>query len=131
MALLPASGAARRHALRTCALGTGLADKAVSLLYERLLHDASSALWVARCRVQIDGVLDVLERERAALTTPWWFGQRVGHADIAVACALRFTAEAHGAALATTARPALAAHSAACEALPAFRAVAQTLVPPA
>ncbi len=37
-ALLPASGAARRHALRTCALATGLADKAVSLFHERVLR---------------------------------------------------------------------------------------------
>lgn len=129
-ALLPAAGAARRRALHTCALATGLADKAVSLLYERLLHAEASDVWVARCRAQVDGVLDALERERAGLATPWWFGARVGHADIAVACALRFTAEAHGEAFAATPRPALAAHAAACEALPAFRAVVQPLVPP-
>ena len=108
-ALLPATGAARRRALHTCALATGLADKAVSLLYERLLHAEASDVWTARCRAQVDGVLDALERERAGLATPWWFGARVGHADIAVACALRFTAEAHGEAFAATARPALAA----------------------
>ena len=130
-ALLPATGAARRRALHTCALATGLADKAVSLLYERLLHAEASDVWTARCRAQVDSVLDALERERAGLATPWWFGARVGHADIAVACALRFTAEAHGEAFAATARPALAAHAAACEALPAFRAVVQPLVPPA
>jgi glutathione S-transferase len=130
-ALLPAAGVARRHALRTCALATGLADKAVSLLYERLLHAEESAVWTARCRAQVDGVLDALERDRAALATQWWFGTRPGHADIAVACALRFTAEAHGAAFAATHRPALAAHAAACEALPAFRAIVQPLVPPA
>src|SRR5687768_10546277 len=37
-ALVPRSGDARRAALRVCALATGLADKAVSLLYEHVLR---------------------------------------------------------------------------------------------
>src|SRR6266581_5932234 len=35
-ALIAADGQARRAALQVCALATGLADKAVSLLYERI-----------------------------------------------------------------------------------------------
>ena len=34
MAMLPAGGQERREALKVCALSTGLADKAVSLVYE-------------------------------------------------------------------------------------------------
>ena len=81
--------------LKICALGSGLGDKAVSLIYERVLRKEQLKLWVERCQAQIGGVLDVLEQERAAVATPFWFGERIGHADIMVACALRFTGEAH------------------------------------
>ena len=37
----------------------------------------------------------MLEKERAAVKTPYWFGESIGHADIAVACVLRFVGEAH------------------------------------
>ena len=92
-AMLPANGPERRRQLRICALATGLSDKAVSLIYERVLRKDQLKLWVERCEAQIGGVLAVLEKERAAVTTQWWFGERIGHADIAVACALRFTAK--------------------------------------
>ena len=85
----------RRRQLRICALGSGLADKGVSLIYERVLRKEQLALWVERCQTQIGGVLDMLEKEREAVKTPYWFGERIGHADIMVACALRFIGEAH------------------------------------
>ncbi|MGH6714848.1 MAG: glutathione S-transferase family protein [Bradyrhizobium sp.] len=129
-AMIAASGPARRHALRTMALATGLADKAVSLLYERVLREEQSKLWVARCEAQMAGVLDVLETERAAVTTPYWFGARIGHADIAVACALRFTTEAHPHLFDAPRYPALSAHAARCEAQPPFREIVQPLSPP-
>src|SRR5215212_7367742 len=88
-ALIAERGPERRRALRVCALGTGLADKAVSLFYERAFHPQTSQAWIDRCRGQIGNVLDVLERERAASATPYWFGPEIGHADIAVACVLR------------------------------------------
>ncbi|MGE0225157.1 MAG: glutathione S-transferase family protein, partial [Acetobacteraceae bacterium] len=90
-ALIPRSGPERRQALRVIGLATGLADKAVALLYERLLHTETSAVWMERCRTQIAGVLEVLEQERAGRPTPYWFGDRIGHADIAVTCVWRFT----------------------------------------
>lgn len=129
-ALIPRQGAARRHALKICALATGLADKAVSLVYERVLHDQASDLWQARCRIQIGGVLDVLERQRAAAPGPFWFGSAIGHADIAAACALRFLTEAHPAQFALDGWPALAAHAARCEALEPFQTISQTFIPP-
>jgi hypothetical protein len=49
----------------------GLADKAVSLLYERVLRQDQSKLWVERCQAQIGAVLEVLEQQRAALATPY------------------------------------------------------------
>ncbi|WP_437280300.1 glutathione S-transferase family protein [Sorangium sp. So ce375] len=128
-ALLPRSGEARRAGLRVCALATGLADKAVSLLYEHVLRtgDRQSPVWVERCTAQIGETLDLLERERAARRGDgWWLGA-FSHADIAVGCALRFVGEAHPALVDAARRPALAAHAARCEALPVFAAVVQPL----
>jgi glutathione S-transferase len=130
-AMIAGRGPQRRRALRICALATGLADKAVSLLYEHVLRkDRQSQIWVERCHTQIGDVLDVLEKERAAVTSPFWFGLRIGHADIALACALRFTGEAHPDLFDATRHPALADHAARCEALPIFAEILQPLAPP-
>ena len=84
--MIARSGETRRRHLRICALAMGLGDKGVSLLYERVLRKEKQLdLWVERCKSQISGVLDVLEKERAAVKTPYWFGENIGHADIAVA----------------------------------------------
>ena len=77
----------------------------------------------------VKGVLDALEKERAAVKTPYWPGERIGHADIAVACVLRFVSEAHPA-LFDARYPALKAHSERCEALPPFQEIVQPLAPP-
>jgi glutathione S-transferase len=129
-AMIAESGAARRHALKVCALATGLADKAVSLVYERVLHEATSDQWIGRCRAQIGDVLGVLEASRAAVASRFWFGDAIGHPDIAVACALRFTREAHPGLFDERRWPALEAHAMTCEALPAFRTIAQPFIPP-
>jgi glutathione S-transferase len=129
-ALIPARGEARRRQMRICALSMGLGDKAVSLLYERVLRKEALKLWVERCEAQIGGVFALLEKERAAVKTPYWFGERIGHADIAVACVLRLTGEAHPGLFDATRYPALTAHAAACEALPPFKEIVQALAPP-
>jgi glutathione S-transferase len=129
-ALIPSSGAARRQVARVGALGTGLADKAVSLIYERILHQPVSQRWVDRCVEQITAVLNALDADRSGRTTPFWFGDTISHADIAVACALRFTAEADPASFALSGWPALAAHAARCEALAPFQAIVQPFTPP-
>ena len=123
-ALIPRSGVERRHALKICALASGLADKAVSLVYERVIHDRSTDVWQARCREQIAGVLDALEVDRSS-REPWWAGASPGHPDIAVACVLRFLSEAHPDVFDPARWPSLAAHARTCEALPAFEAVTQ------
>ena len=127
-ALIPDAGDARLRELRICALATGLADKAVILFYERALHKETSQAWVDRCRTQISAVLDVLERERAAVPTPYWHGKHIGHADIAVACALKFVREAHSNVYSEAHFPALTAHAASCEALPVFKEIAQAFI---
>jgi glutathione S-transferase len=129
-AMIPPHGAERRRHLRLCALATGLGDKSVSLVYESVLRKEQLKLWVERCEAQVSGALDVLEQERAAVKTPYWFGERIGHSDIAVACVLRFTTEAHPHLYNATRYPALSAHAARCEALPPFKEIAQPLAPP-
>jgi glutathione S-transferase len=127
--LLPRTGPVRREGLRIAALATGLADKAVSLLYEHVLRkaEARNKVWAERCAAQIQETLALLEAEREGQTTPFWFGATPSHADIAVACALRFTGEAHPELLRAAIGPALVAHCQRLEALPALQAVVQPL----
>jgi glutathione S-transferase len=118
-AMLPRSGPLRRRGLQACALATGLADKAVSLFVECRLEGARP-VWVTRCRAQIRRALEVLERDRACAATACWLGESLSHADVALACALRFTREAHPELFSEQPYPALRAHSQRCEALPEF-----------
>ncbi|WP_374345268.1 glutathione S-transferase family protein [Phenylobacterium sp.] len=127
-AMIAAAGPDRREALRLCALAAGAADKAVSLVYERALRGEGLAMWVQRCSAQVNGALDALEAARAGRTTPWLFGDGIGHADVMIATMLRFVGEALPGAFDLAARPALTAHAAACEALPAFQEIQQPFV---
>lgn len=131
LALFPRAEPARHRALRVAALAMGLAEKTVSLFYELKLHDRISEAWAGRCGSQIAGVLAALERERAERIGNWWFDDRIGHADIALACALRFAGEAHPDLVALGDYPALEAHSARCEALDVFKTISQPFIPPA
>jgi glutathione S-transferase len=126
-ALLPRTGPVRRDGLRVVALASGIADKAVSLLYEPMFRAAPSQPWMDRCRVQISDTLDTLERERSARGKSFWLGAALSHADIALACALRFTREAHSTLFAPDRYPLLAEQAARCESLPDFRAVYQPI----
>ncbi|MCX7890386.1 MAG: glutathione S-transferase N-terminal domain-containing protein [Rhodobacteraceae bacterium] len=129
--MLPRAGEARRRALGTVALATGMADRMVSLFYERALHDQTSELLVARRTAEIAGALHALEAQRLRAAGPWWRGERIGHDDIAVACALRHLAESLPDLWDPARHPALAAHAARAEALPVFAAVSQPFVAPA
>ena len=102
----------------------------MSCAYERVLRKDQSKVWVERCHTQIGAVLEVLEKERAGIASPYWFGAAIGHADIMVACVVRFTREAHPALFDAARYPALSAHAAACEALPVFAEIVQPLIPP-
>jgi glutathione S-transferase len=129
-ALIPDCGHVRREVLYICALATGLGDKAVSLLYERVLRGEESKRWVERCRSQIAGVLERLEEDRARHKTRFWFGDNITHADIAVACVIRFTREAHAGLFDAARYPALDRHAETCEALQPFQDIVQPLAPP-
>ncbi len=128
--MFPVSEPARHRALKIAALATGAADKAVSLFYEMQLHNEKSELLVARCRTQIGGALATLEADRPKRATDYWFGDRIGHADIVVATMLRHLNDAHPGLIDMANYPALRAHSAKLEALPVFEDISQQFIPP-
>jgi glutathione S-transferase len=128
--LIAASGPARREALHVIALATGVADKAVSLLYEFVLRKGPlrSQVWADRCTSQICEALRSLEGMRAQRSGPFWFGTELNHADIALVCAAGFTREAHPALAEQALGPSLLAQVERCEALSEFKQVRQPLV---
>lgn len=129
-ALFPTDEPARYRALKIAALATGLAEKSVSLFYEQRLHTDASDLWVKRCTSQISGALAELEADKAGREGKYWFGERIGHADIAVAAALRHMHDSHPALVKPSDFPALAEHSTRLEALPVFREIQQPFIAP-
>lgn len=128
--LIAASGPERQKALYYSALATGLADKAVALYYEKVLHEVHSPVWLERCQGQLASVLDTLEAIRAGAKSLWLMGAEMNHADIALGCALRHACEAHGKAIDGSRWPALMFHSAQCEELEAFKAIQQPFCGP-
>jgi glutathione S-transferase len=124
-AVLARQGEDARHLLRIAALAAGVADKAVSLLYERVLREAAFPLWVERCRLQIAETLDLLEAERQVRPTRCLFDDELSHADVMLATMIGFVSEALAGEFDWDRWPALKAHAAICEALPAFKAIRQ------
>jgi glutathione S-transferase len=129
-ALIARAGSERQAVLRICALATGLCDKLVGLIYERVLHESVSAAWVERCETQVVAVLDALETDRSARGSHFWFGERITHADIAATCAMRFLREAHSETFDIGRWPSLVAQADRCEALDIFQTVIQPFIPP-
>jgi glutathione S-transferase len=129
--LFPVGEPDRRRALKVAALAAGIADKAVSLFYELRLHEARSDLWVDRCKKQIETTLAVLEADRAARKTAYWFGNDLGHADIIAATMLRHLNDCHPNLIAMSDFPALAAHATKMEALSIFLEIQQEFIAPA
>ncbi|MCX7304147.1 MAG: glutathione S-transferase family protein [Hyphomicrobiales bacterium] len=129
--LWPATEPNRHRALKVAGLATGLADKGVSLFYETVLHNDVSPVWVERCRAQVAGAMSMLDEDREERQSRYWFGENIGHADIAVACAIRHVTESLPDVVAMQDYPALRAHCEHLEALPVFREISQTFVPPA
>lgn len=129
-ALTPRKGPQRTAVQRVCALAAGIGDKAVSLFYELRLHDQVSDFYVARCRSQISGTLALLERERAANATPYWFGPEISQADITIACILRHLNEAHPGLADMAICPAMSRDIKTLESLDVFKEISQAFIPP-
>lgn len=122
-ALLPRSGVARRQGLRLMAIATGAADKTVAQIYERNFRPQEKwhQPWLDRCREQMDNALALLDASCAAIVPgQWLLGPALQQPDITLACVYTFISETM--ALEASRHPALAAHTARCEALPVFSA---------
>ena len=124
-ASLARSGEDRRALLRIAAFASGVADKGVSLLYERVLREAALPLWVDRCLLQIIETLDLLEAERQLRPTRYLFDDSLSHADVMLTTMWSFISEALVGEFEWARWPALGAHAADCETLPAFAALRQ------
>jgi glutathione S-transferase len=123
-ALLPPIGKPRRDALKFMAMATGAAEKGIAQIYESAFRPAEKyhQPWVERCKSQMTGALQELEKLRAAQAADMWLaGERVTQADITVACVFTFLADATRADV--TPYPALKLLVARCEAMPAFKEI--------
>ncbi|SPU89494.1 glutathione S-transferase family protein [Burkholderia cenocepacia] len=124
--LLPDAVEARLRALVPIGFALAAAEKTVQVVYEQALRpsDKQHEPWVDRVLSQLEGAYGALEPLVAA-TRGWFGGARLLQSDVTVAVAWRFTqfmaADYPVLARIDPARyPALAAHSAQAEALPAF-----------
>ncbi len=124
--LLPDTADARLRALVPVGFALAAAEKTVQVVYEQALRpsDKQHAPWLARVLSQIEGAYGAREPLVAA-ANGWFGGARLLQSDVTVAVAWRFTqfmaADYPVLARIDPARyPALAAHSARAEMLPAF-----------
>lgn len=118
--LMPGAPAARRHALRLIGLALAACEKTVQTVHEKRLRPAEKQHepWARRIREQLVAALEVLEHEVQA--APPESGERIDQAGLTVAVAWRFTQLLTPEVVYAAAFPALAAHSARAERLPAF-----------
>ena len=120
--LAPLEEPARRRVLKIEAVGIGLAEK----VYERGIEvgrrspGSSDPIWRARLERQIASAADWLE---AQAPSPWFHGEGLSRADLAVAVAMQYLARVVPALDDPERCPNLLAHRKHCEALPAFAAV--------
>ena len=84
-ALVPARGPERRKILQATAMAQGSAEKGGQVVYERHFHTGQSLNreWERRCLSQLESGLGRLESQCAA---PWYFGDRLSHADVMACC---------------------------------------------
>jgi glutathione S-transferase len=119
--LTPAGGPERREALRLIGLAMAACEKMVQIVYEHNQRppDKVHAPWLGRVTQQANEAFAQLEKAVAA-AKPWLQGDRVNAADVAVACAWRFTQIYTKDVFPESSWPALVAYSARAEALPEF-----------
>lgn len=130
--LSPTREPERHRVLKIASLGMGLADKAVNLFYERRLHETISESWASRCERQIRSVAEALEKDCPGSDGPrHWFGETLGHGDIAVGVAVRFARETLDGVLSERDFPRLLAYADRLEDMHVFREISQPFQPPA
>jgi len=119
--LMPADVAGRREALRLVGLAMAACEKCVQIYYEASTQppEKRHAPWLARVVQQANAAFRELE-PAAARARPWLQGERFNAADVAVACAWRFSQHYDAAEIPAADYPALVAYSRRAEALPEF-----------
>ena len=129
--LMPIVQPARHRALWVTTLASGIADLSVRLFYERALHHTTSDVLVSRITTQIRAALGVLEDQCEDLVSEYWFGERIGHADIAVGASIRHMNDGNPGLVDWAEYPALRRFTERLEALPVFREISQPFIAPA
>jgi glutathione S-transferase len=125
--LIPASGVARRNAMRLSAAASGTMDKAVWAYYEIRFHPAEKVHepWIEHNEKQVMGGLGYLDKFAAAAGDGWLLGNdRIGQADISAVVAIGFANRVRPKLNVLDEFPNLAALAARCEATEAFSSVA-------
>ena len=86
-ALVPRAGPERRRVLRLVALAQGATEKYVAAYYERHKRPGTHVWppWLERLEGQVYSALSALE---GMVVGPWLLGERLTHADVAVACGI-------------------------------------------
>jgi glutathione S-transferase len=114
------------------AMATGAAEKGVLQIYERVFRpeDKRHEEWIARCRGQMHGALDELERAAAAREGDWMVGNALTQADVTVACVMAFLTEALDVDPTGERYPVLSGLTRRCEALAAFQTIRAHFSPP-
>ena len=117
--LMPAEPRARLEALRIIGLALAATEKCVQILYERdnRPEEKRHAPWLARVTEQANAGFAALEPD-AAKARPWVMGERFNAADVALACAWRFSQYYDSREVDASRYPALVAYSARAESLP-------------
>ena len=117
-ALMPASGAGRRRALRLIVLASGAIEKVGAANYERMIRPSALRWpeWIKRCLTQGAGALAALAAE------PWPAVAPLDQAQITTACMIRYVTMTDPELMPEGRYPTLDALSARCEARPEFQA---------
>ena len=120
--LMPAEVMERREALRLIGLAMAACEKGVQMVYEKEQRPAEKRHmpWMDRVIGQANAAYGELEHAAAARGGAWLQGETLNAADIAVACAWRFSQYYNAAEVPAASYPALVAHSKRAEALPEF-----------
>ncbi|MGE5615936.1 MAG: glutathione S-transferase family protein, partial [Bacillota bacterium] len=118
--LMPAAAGARRDALRLIGLALAGMEKCVQTFYElKRPEERVHAPWLERVIEQANAAFAELEREAASAKT-WLQGEKLTAADVAVACAWRFSQHYTSKQVPSARFPALVAYSERAESLPEF-----------
>jgi glutathione S-transferase len=119
--LMPASGIARREALRLHGLALAACEKCVQVVYEngQRPEEKRHQPWLDRVTTQANAAFAELERA-AAGARQWLQGETPNASDVMVAVAWRFAQFRVAKDVPEALFPALAAHSRRAEALPEF-----------